>query len=60
MRYFIPNLRHLLRNIRRKGCTNRKNNDHQEDYCEDQDSPYEPFEDLSEKQEVLRPTLASI
>ena len=59
-RYILHLFRPLLRNIRRKGCTNKKTQEEIEDASYDPETPYEMEEEPEEKHDSPRPTLAQI
>lgn len=52
--------RQLLRNIKRKGCSNKKTQEQIDEPSSEQDTPYEMYEEPEEKQDSYRPTLAAI
>lgn len=49
-----------MRNIKRKGCTNKKTQEEIEDASYDPETPYEMEEEPEEKHDSPRPTLAAI
>lgn len=59
-RYIVDLFRQLLRNIKRKGCTNKKTQEEIEDASYDPETPYEMEEEHVEKYDSPRPTLAVI
>lgn len=59
-RYINELFSQLLRNIKRKGCTNKKTQEEIEDASYDPETPYEMEEEPEEKHDSPRPTLAAI